>query len=157
MRPLLSPVSGAPLEPEGEHLLRDADGRVWPVLDGIPYLRIGREALIEEAVAAIRAGDRDRALTILLADQDDWWTGPKPEPEALERLVRERDALSLREAMDQLGFDRVGHYFAHRWSDPTFLAGLGLLEAHWRPAKTAFELACGIGHFGRELAARGTA
>ena len=40
---------------------------------------------------------------------------------------------------------------------PTFLAGLALIEAHWRPTRTAFELACGIGHYGRDLARRGIA
>lgn len=157
MMPLLSPVSGAPLEAEGDHLLRDAHGRFWPVLDGIPFLRIGRDALVEQAVRLIRSGDLDGARVVLLADQDDWWNGVTPDPDALARLVRERDGLTLRDAMERLCFDRVGHYFAHRWTDPTFLAGLGLLEAHWRPAETAFELACGIGHFGRELALRGTA
>ncbi|MDX7949736.1 methyltransferase domain-containing protein [Lichenihabitans sp. Uapishka_5] len=152
-----SPVTGAFLEPDGPALLRDQDGRFWPVVDGIPYLRVGREALVDAAVACLRDNDRDGALIILLADQDDWWTGAKPEERALRHLLAERDRLSLRDAMDLLGFDRVGHYFAHRWSDPTFLAGLALLEAHWRPAGAAFELACGIGHYGRELLRRGVA
>ncbi len=34
---------------------------------------------------------------------------------------------------------------------------MALIEAHWRPTRTAFELACGIGHYGRELARRGVA
>ena len=59
--------------------------------------------------------------------------------------------------MDLLAYDRVGTYFAHRWSDPTYLAGLALLEAHWRPTGTAFELACGIGHYLRDLARHGVA
>ena len=93
----------------------------------------------------------------MLGDQDDWWTGAKPDPDALREVVRGRDRIGLRDAMNALAFGRVGDYFAHRWSDPTYLAGLALIEAHWRPTRTAFELACGIGHYGRDLARRGIA
>ena len=154
---LVSPVTGATLVEDDAGLLRDADGRRWPCIDGIPYLRVAREALVADAVDRLDRGDRNGALAVLLADQDDWWTGTAADPGALRRLVHERDRLSLREAMDLLAFDRVGHYFAHRWSDPTFMAGLGLLEAHWRSARTSFELACGIGHYGRALMQRGIA
>lgn len=152
---LLSPTTRAPLVADGPFLLRDADGRRWPCIDGIPFLRVGRESLVETVVTCLETGDRDGALVLLLADQDDWWTGAPPEEGALRHLVRERDRLSLRDAMTCLALDRVGDYFAQRWSDPTFLAGLALLEAHWRPARDAFELACGIGHYGRELLRRG--
>ena len=152
---LRSPVTGTALVPDGLAFLRDSDGRRWPVIDDIPFLRVGRERLADAAAARLAAGDTEGALILLLADQDDWWAGARPEPAALRELVRRREGLSLRTAMDLLAYDRVGHYFAHRWSDPTFVAGLALLEAHWRPAATAFELACGIGHYGRELAQRG--
>ena len=156
MSVLFSPVTGQPLRPDGAHILVDADGRRWPVLDGIPYLRVGRDDLVGDAAERIAAGDLDGARVVLLADQDDWWTGARPDPAALRELLARRDALSLREAMTLLAYDRVGDYFAHRWSDPTFLSGLAHLEAHWRPAESAFELACGIGHYLRELARRGT-
>ncbi len=154
---LLSPITRAPLTTISEHLLRDVDGQLWPVLDGIPYLRVGREALIEEIVERLRLDDAEGALVAALADQDDWWTGARSDDVALRLLVRERETLSLRAAMDLLAFDRVGNYFAHRWSDPTFLSGLALLETHWQHTSSAIELACGIGHFGRELAKRGVA
>jgi hypothetical protein len=51
--------------------------------------------------------------------------------------------------MQELGFGRVGDYFAHRWTDPTFLSGLTLL-GQALPAEGSpgvFELACGAGHF----------
>ena len=54
--------------------------------------------------------------------------------------------------MDRLAFGGVGTYFAHRWSDPTFLSGLALAEAHWPDPASVFELACGAGHFLREFA-----
>ena len=154
---LLSPITRAPLSVVDEHLLRDVDGQLWPVLDGIPYLRVGRETLVDEIVARLHGGDAEGALYTALADQDDWWTGARPDDAALRQLLRERETLSLRAAMDLLAFNRVGDYFAHRWSDPTFLSGLALLEAHWQETSSAFELACGIGHFGRELARRGVA
>lgn len=154
---LLSPVTRTVLRPDGPDLLRDADGRHWPVIDGIPYLRVGRDALVDELVGHLQSGDPEGALALVLADQDDWWTGETPDPMAVRMLVRERDRVGLRDAMNILAFGRVGDYFAHRWSDPTFLAGLALIEAHWRPTRTAFELACGIGHYGRDLARRGVA
>ena len=122
---LLSPVTGAHLVEDGPDLLRDVDGRHWPCIDGIPYLRTGRASLVDDAVNLLRGGDREDALVLLLADQDDWWTDAPAEADALRHLLRERHSLSLRDAMACLAFDRVGDYFAHRWSDPTSLAGLG--------------------------------
>jgi SAM-dependent methyltransferase len=128
-----------------------------PVLDGIPFLRAGRDALAAEALARQGAGDDEGALVLLLADQDDWWRGPRAEEAALRDLVRNRHRLSLREAMARLSWGPVADYFAHRWSDPTFLAGLALVEAHWNAPRRTFELACGIGHHLRELSRRGVA
>lgn len=153
----VSPVSGQPLTPDTPHSLSEPSGGRWPVVDGIPFLRRGREALTTDALAALDAGDAEAALTLLLADQDDWWTGPTATPDDLRRLVRERETLTLREAMALLVWGPVADYFAHRWSDPTYLAGLALLEAHWNAPVTAFELACGIGHYARELTRRGVA
>lgn len=152
-----SPISGLPLQPDTPWSLTDGRGERWPVVDGIVYLRVKRDALVRDALARLDAGRSDEALILLLADQDDMWGGEKADPERLRALVRDRDRLSFREAMDHLGFNGCGVYNAHRWSDPTFLAGLALLEAHWPdPApRTAFELACGAGHYLRELCRRG--
>jgi SAM-dependent methyltransferase len=148
---LRSPLSGAPLAPEGEHVLA-AGAERWPVVDGIPFLRTGREALVAGVLARVDAGDPDGARLALLADNDDWWTQPPPPPDELARAVA---APTLREAMRWVGYGPVGDYFAYRWSDPTFLSGLGLLDLHAGGARSAFELACGIGHFLRELQRRG--
>lgn len=148
---LRSPVTGAPLQADTPHSLA-APGERWPVVDGIPYLRTGREALVSLALQELDAGRRDEALIALLADQDDHWTGPVADAKALRRLVEERAGLTLRGAMALLGFGPVADYFAHRWSDPTYFAGLALLEAYWNAPDSAFELACGIGHYLRELA-----
>lgn len=150
MMPLLCPRSGAPLRPDTPHSLSDG-ARRWPVADGIPFLRAGREDLAHATLARLDAGDREGALALLLADQDDWWRGPAVDPDALRDLVREQARLSLREAMRRLAWGPVADYFAHRWSDPTFLSGLALQQAHWNTPRTAFELACGIGHHLREL------
>jgi len=139
------------------HSVRDATGCRWPAPDGIPFLRVGREGLAEAALARLDACDAEAALVMLLADQDDWWHGPTADPAALRELVRQRERLTLREAMALLAWGPVADYFAHRWSDPTFLAGLALTEAHWTAPRHAFELACGIGHHLRELSRRGVA
>lgn len=152
---LVSPANGSALRADAAHSLCDETGARWPVVDGIPYLRVGREAVVAEVLALLDRGRTEDALVLLLAEQDDWWTGSRADPAALRRLARERDRLTLREAVALLGWGRVGDYFLHRWSDPTFLAGLALLEAHWTPHGRVFELACGIGHFLRELQLRG--
>jgi SAM-dependent methyltransferase len=154
---LVSPVTGAPLTTDTPYSLTDGAGERWPVVDGIPYLRVRRNDLVRDVLALLDVDEAEAALVRLLADQDDWWTGPPAELADLHRLVREREKLTLREAVNLLGWGRVGDYFLHRWSDPTYLAGLALMEAHWTGPKRVFELACGIGHFLRELQRRGCA
>nr|WP_167956154.1 class I SAM-dependent methyltransferase [Sphingomonas jejuensis] len=153
---LRSPVTGQLLERDTPHSLA-APGERWPIVDGIPYLRTESEGLVAVALDHLDADCPDDALVALLTDQDGWWTGPATDLGELKRLVRERDSLTLREAMALLRMGPVADYFAHRWVDPTYLAGLALIEAHWAAAGTAFELACGIGHYLRELTRRGTA
>ncbi|GJE32616.1 class I SAM-dependent methyltransferase [Methylobacterium oxalidis] len=157
---LTSPETGNALRSDTPHSLRDAEtGARWPVLDGIPYLRIGREALIAEVLAHLDeeapGNGREKALVALLADQDDWWTGPPADPADLAALVHGREEATLRDAVRLLGWGRVGDYFLHRWSDPTYLAGLALLEAHWNEPACVFEFACGIGHYLRALQRHG--
>lgn len=152
-----SPISGLPLQPDTAWSLSDGAHERWPVVDGIAYLRVGRGDLVAEALGHLDAGRAEAALVVLLADHDDLWNGARADPERLRALVRDRQRLNFREAMEHLGFGGSALYFAHRWSDPTFLAGLALMEAHWpEPSpSTAFELACGAGHYLRELCRRG--
>ena len=155
-----SPITGRPLVADTPHSLSAGDGRDaerWPVVDGIPYLRTDSEGLVAVALDHLDAGCPDDALVALLTDQDAWWTGPATDLGELKRLVRERDTLSLREAMALLRLGPVADYFAYRWVDPTYLAGLALIEAHWQAPATAFELACGIGHYLRDLTRAGVA
>ena len=147
------PVSGAPLRREGA-TLRSPDGRRWPVVAGIPYLRTGRDELVGRVLEHLDAGRERDALAALLADQDDWAPTPPPRPDAVATVLD--GALSLRDAMRALAFGPVADYFAYRWSDPTYLAGLALVGAHRPRPATAFELACGIGQHLAVLAAHGT-
>ncbi|MGY1796700.1 methyltransferase domain-containing protein [Geodermatophilus sp. SYSU D00525] len=123
-----------------------------PVVDGIPFARAGRDDLRAEVAGLVAAGEADRARVLLLADADDWWTAPPPPPEQLALVPFAR---TLREAMALLGMGRVADYFAHRWSDPTHLAGLALLQAHWPGDRPVVDVACGIGAHLRELSRRG--
>lgn len=152
-----SPTTGRALHADTPHSLTDGQFERWPVVEGIPYLRTESEGLVTLALERLDKGDSDGALVALLTDQDGWWTGPATDLDELRELVARRDELCLRDAMKLLRFGPVGDYFAHRWSDPTFLAGLALLQAHWRSPGTAFELAGGIGHYAREMSRLGVA
>lgn len=160
---LLSPLTRRPLHADTPHSLSaqgGGDAERWPVVDDIPFLRADRRELADAALAALDAGDRDGALLLLLGDQDGWARTPPPDEAARRTLVRDAGRLSFREAMDLLAFGPVATYFAHRWTDPTFLSGLALVEAHRDADRGAdrdavgwvFELACGAGHYLREFA-----
>ena len=149
-----SPLTGEPLRADTPHSLTDG-ARRWPVIDAIPYLRAGSEGLADEAVALLDRGRADEATAALLAENDPWWDEAPPPRDQLLAVVRERGDLTLRGAMARLGWGRVGDYFAHRWSDPTYLAGLTILDRHWCAPDSAFEVACGIGHYLRALSRAG--
>ena len=123
-----------------------------PVVDGIPYARTGRPDLRDRVVGLVGDGDVDGARVALLSDADDWWDSAPPPAAQLAEVAA---ATTLREAMALLGMGRVGDYFAHRWSDPTYLSGLALLQQHWPGERPVVEIACGTGHFLRELVRRG--
>ena len=152
-----SPTNGLRLDFDSAHSLADGRGGRWPVVDGIPYLRVGSEALAAATLERLDNGDMVGALAALLAENDSWWTEPPPPSEDIAALIAQRDTLNLRGAMLLLGWGRVGDYFAHRWSDPTYVAGLTLLNVHWSMPEKAFELACGIGHYLRALSIAGVA
>lgn len=151
----MSPNNGRMLHFDSAHSLSDGVCERWPVIDDIPYLRAGSEALATAALERLDHGDPAGALLLLLAQNDDHWTGAPPTVEDLTLLVAQRDTLSLRQAMRLLAWGRVGDYFAHRWSDPTFIAGLTLIDGHWSAPARGFELACGIGHYLRALSLAG--
>lgn len=145
---LRSPLSGRPLSRLGDGLLVVGD-EIWPVIDDIPFLRVDRIEMARAAAGLLRDGDVLGATALLLTDQDGFAPDPPPSAADCAALLRHEASLSFRAAMTGLGFGRVGDYFAHRWSDPTFLSGLALL-GRALPADDApvvLELACGAGHF----------
>ena len=158
--PYRSPATGRPLVP-GDQPWELTDGQVaWPVVAGIPYLRANRDRLRAAALEALAGGDERRALVLLLADQDDYARVGPPDGEALLGLVEgvESGRLGLRAAMDALRFGPVADYFAYRWSSPSYLSGLVLLDRFGGdPGLPVVEVACGIGHYLRDLALRGRA
>ncbi len=148
---LSSPVSGRALAADTPHSLASGPER-WPVVSDIPFLRADRRSLADAALAALDASDAQRALVLLLGDQDNWARTPPPSEDNRAALASRPEDFTFRAAMDTLAFGAVGTYFAHRWSDPTFLSGLALAEAHWNSPSCVFELACGAGHYLREFA-----
>lgn len=140
---LRSPTNGRPLEPAGDDLLTDGD-TLWPCLDGIPYLRVGRDALRGAAVEAIRAGDRVEALALLLADRRHDGIPPAAHADA---LTVARGVGSAARAMDLLSYGGMSWYALHRWCQPTFLSGLALLESHADAGGVLMEVGCGTGQF----------
>ena len=156
--PLLDPERGVLLGWDSPHSLVGPGSGRWPVVEGIPWLRVGRDRLRSATLDALDSGDARGALVGLLADQDDHARTPSPpDRSTLGRLIDSVDAgrASLRDAMAALGYGPVADYFAHRWSTPTYLSGLALLERHWLPGASVVEVACGIGAFLRDLSLRG--
>ncbi len=151
---LLSPTNGRPLVPRGPHLLSDGE-RLWPIVEGIAYLR-AREELRLAVVEALQADREGQAVRLLLADQDRFSPTSPPDDAALNILLEAGEELTLRRAMELLHFGPVADYFTHRWSSPTFVGGLRLLELSVpnRDGRVV-EYACGIGHFLRELESMG--
>lgn len=156
---LVDPVSGRVLQRESSHVLRDdttGGGARWPIVDGIAYLRTDRDALRESVLADVDRGDLRSARASLLADQDPF--APFAPPTLAEGLALVDDVeagrAGLREAMRRLRYGPVADYFAHRTSTPTYLSGLGLLARYGRPTGVVVDVACGIGHFLRDLSMR---
>ena len=150
---LSSPVSGRCLEARGPFLLAAGD-ETWPVIDGIPFLRADRLGMARAAVARIEAGDLVGATALLLTDQDPYAPDSPPSIEACAELVRHEASFTFRTAMLHLGFGRVADYFAHRWTDPTYLSGLAMLDEAGFEGPF-LELACGAGHFLRAAGVSG--
>ncbi|RZT85706.1 methyltransferase family protein [Pseudonocardia sediminis] len=144
-------ADGATLRPDTPHTLTDGTRR-WPVVDDVAWLRAGDDDLRERAVAELDRGDVDGAAALLFADADEWWDQRAP---SNARLRRVRHTRTLREAVDLLGLGRVGTYFLHRWSDPTWLATLALTAAHPPAGRPVVDIACGAGHLLRHLAQHG--
>ena len=86
---LVSPTSGRELTPDRAHALTDGAGERWPVVDGIPFLRAGREALAAKALERLDADDRASALALPVVMLVTWLQARHPPrlPLALVRLI----------------------------------------------------------------------
>ena len=137
------PFCGAPLrlegDPSGGTLHCDCNG--YPIVAGIPYVRTGDEA--DAAFERLDAGDPDGALLTLLG------LPPSRAPD----LAR---AGTFREALAVLAQDAEATYLLHRFSDPTFVVGDGLvgavLAAAVEPPAHVLDLGGGAGHLTRSIA-----
>ena len=145
--------TGAAFVADTPHSLANG-GMRYPVVRGIPYLRAGRPEFTAGALAALDAGDELEAAAILLRDQDPFAPLPPPTLEVTRRLAKLGRAAGFRAAMRELNFGPVADYFAHRTSVPTYLSGLALLSRGLAPGVPVVELACGVGHFLRDLGHR---
>ena len=164
---LIDPETGGSLKPhageilEGFSVLEPAGlgglDVIRPVAEGVPFLRVGRRKLVDDACDAIFAAELETAAALLLADRDDFAPG---DPPPLDRTARVFEGgMNFREAMGLLEYGPVAHYFAHRPAVPTFLSGLSLLAVAPppppdEPGGGVLELCCGAGHFLRHLAGR---
>ncbi|GAB2919566.1 class I SAM-dependent methyltransferase [Streptomyces heilongjiangensis] len=139
---LTSPTNGETLRPVAPNLLSDGE-RLWPHFDDCHYLRVGREALVDEVVSLIQRDRREEALVLLLCDRRSADI-PAPDP----RDVREalRTGTSFHEAVELLGYGGLGWYFEHRWIIPTYLSGLSLLHWQARRNRSVLEIGAGLGH-----------
>ncbi len=145
-------LSGQPLYRDSEHSLSDGTLR-YPMLAGIPYLRSNRDELRQRVLNLLDGGDEAQATCELLRDQDAWARAPAVDAADLEPVAHGQ--VSLHQAMRLLQWGPVADYFAYRWSDPTYLSGLALLDSSVEQGAKVFELACGVGHYCHELSSRG--
>jgi SAM-dependent methyltransferase len=148
---LLSPTSGRPLTRLTPHILSDGLNQ-WPCIDGIPYLRVNRLALIDSALSEIRNNNILEALAILLTDRKDSSIPPADIQSA--RKVAEGNE-TFQDAMQGLNYGGMIPYIRHRWCQPSFLSGLALMELGLNKEDRIFEVACGVGHYLREWNNRG--
>lgn len=123
----------------------------WPVVDAIPMLRIGRQALCEAVCRKVQQADHRGALRLLLNDRDDFDAQPPALISHLDAVIESVAATdrllgkSLYLQMQRLNFGPVADYFAVRPSTPTFISGLELFAQTAGHCDVLVDLGCGIG------------
>ncbi len=150
-RALISPHNQDELVEKSPNLLSDGEF-LWPVIDGIAYLREKHE-LRDKAVFYIQKNKLEKALLLLLKDQDSFAPLPPPEDVAVLKVIEQKPGFL--NSMRLLNYGPVTEYFAHRTSAPTFLTGLALLQLGAESNRPVLEIACGVGHYLRTLEGNG--
>ena len=90
---LKNPLSGKPLKFDSAHSLTDGANR-FPVIEAIPFLRVGRDDLRTRVLQKLDAGDEKGALMLLFQDQDDWARSEPPDASGM-RIPRSPSSASF--------------------------------------------------------------
>jgi uncharacterized protein YbaR (Trm112 family) len=114
---------------------------VYPVVDGIPYIR--DDATARELVARVNSGDHDGALLALLSQALD--------ADTVRELVAD-PKLTFQSAV-RLVPGLEADYLLYRFSDPTYLGGLAALHAVVPKfaGRPALDVGGGAGHLTRTI------
>ena len=133
------PFCGGPLQLEGEPEagMLNCACNAYPIVDGIPYVRMGPQA--DAAMGHVGRGDRRAARGALLGLDE-------------ERLERLEAAGSFREALRVVSEGPEADYLLFRFSDPTFVASDTLVRALALRGRV-LDVCGGAGHLTRSLAA----
>ena len=120
----------------------------FPIVAGIPVLIA--DDITRNAIDALEADRRDEALLMLLALE-----GKGTRADAFRALLARGARPTYRDALAILSLDAEATYFAHRFSDPTYVTAEALLQAigqqQWSIAPRALDLCGGSGHVTRVL------
>ena len=139
-----SPHSGKLVVRLSEHLFTDGT-LVYPFIDHILYLR-NKPEFRDSAVEFIYQNKIEEARALLLRDQDAFSINSAPPVAEIIKQLK-KPARSLSDMMQFLNYGGVADYFSARWSSPTFVAGLALLQNILEKERIHVEIACGIGQF----------
>jgi len=119
---------------------------VFPVVDGIPHMRIGNSAHV--ALQLLGKGDAEAARLTLLGLKG-------ARLDEFQALLTRDAPLTFERALQALCTDAEGTYLLHRFSDPTFLASEVLVRTVGTDPRVTsgrvLDLCGGAGHLTRAL------
>ncbi|UZO79261.1 hypothetical protein NBT05_09785 [Aquimarina sp. ERC-38] len=139
-----SPKTGKELWQVSANLFTDGEVE-YPYIDRILYIR-DQPKYRDQAVALLKEDKITEATALLLRDQDAFSKQTAPDVKTICGFLKETPT-SLADAMQFLNYGPVADYFNARWSSPTFVSGLALMQHILDKNKKHVEVACGIGQF----------